>query len=178
MPPLPPINLTLLLLAVLLTVAMWVDFRQQRVPNLLTLGGAALGLGIQLWVGGPVGLLAGLGGLMIGLLMLLPLYVMGGMGAGDVKLMAAVGAFLGPMNTLLAVCLTLIAGGVMALMILMTRKGAGAFLQRYGLMLRCLFTTGHVAYIPPQPGEAASGRFAYAAAIAVGTFATLVWQAP
>ncbi len=166
------------LLVGLLTVATWVDFRRRRIPNLLTLGGASLGLCVQLWAGGPAGLLAGLGGLIVGLLVLLPLYATGGMGAGDVKLMAAAGSFFDPMNALWAACLTLIAGGVMALLILVAKKGAGSFLRRYGSMLRCLLTTGAVSYIPPEPDEVAAGQFPYAAAIAAGTLATLLWRSP
>jgi len=121
-----------------------------------------------------------MGGAVVGLILFLPLYLGGGMGAGDVKLMAGVGSFFNPMNALLAACLTLIAGGVLAIFFLVTKQGQGigASLRRYGLMLRCFLTTGTASYVPPQPGEAATGQFAYAAAIAAGTLATLLWLAP
>ena len=175
---LPSINLTTALLVAMLVIAIGVDLRQQRIPNLLTLGGAAMGLCLQLGTGGIQGLLAGLGGLGVGLLMLLPLYATGGTGAGDVKLMAAAGSFLSPMNALLAACLSVIAGGMIAMMILVAEKSAGAFLSRYWLMLKCFLTTGRVSYVPPSPVDPAAGRFSYAAAIATGTLATLLWRSP
>ncbi|MDQ5908041.1 MAG: prepilin peptidase CpaA [Pseudomonadota bacterium] len=170
-------NYIFLLFATLL-VATLIDLKLHRIPNILSLGLVATGLFFQIYAKGFYGLWTGTSGVLVGLIGFLPFYLGGGMGAGDVKLMAAVGTFLGPMNTLLAACLTLITGGVMALMILIARKGAGAFLQRYGQMLRHLLATGQAVYIPPQPGDAAASRFPYAAAITVGTFATLIWQAP
>lgn len=170
-------KIPILLLLSLLLIATWIDFKQHRVPNILTFGGMAAGLGIQIWTGGGAGLLTGLGGLAVGMAMLLPLYVVGGMGAGDVKLMAAVGTFLGPMNTLLGTCSTLMVGGLIAVGLLMIRRGMMAFLRRYWRMLQCLLTTGAVFYEPPRPGEAAAGRFPYAIAITAGTVVTLLWLA-
>ena len=63
----------------------------------------------------PEGFLWSLGGAAAGLLILLPVYAIGGVGAGDVKLLAAAGSFLGPAGTLIAAVATLGAGGVLAL---------------------------------------------------------------
>ena len=169
-----PVSMVVLLL--MLTVASWTDVRHHRVLNIITLGGAAVSVCLQTWMGGINGLLAGFGGWTVGLLALLPLYFLHGMGAGDVKLMAAVGSFLGPAYALVAVALSLIVGGLLVGgFILFWRGGVMAWLRRWGLMLKTLVLTGTMVYIPPQPGEAAATRFPYALAISAGTVATLAW---
>src|SRR5512145_3261911 len=78
------------------------DLRTRRIPNALC--GAALGVGLflQCMLFGIEGLVSGLAGTLMGLVILLPLYLVGGMGAGDVKLMTSAGAFLGPSGALIA----------------------------------------------------------------------------
>jgi len=169
-----PVSMVVLLL--MLAVASWTDVRHHRILNVITLGGAAVGVCLQTWMGGIDGLLAGFGGWTVGLVGLLPLYLLHGMGAGDVKLMAAVGSFLGPANALVAVVLSLIVGGLfIGGFILFWRGGVMALLRRWGLMLKTLVLTGTVAYVPPHPDEAAATRFPYAIAISAGAVATLIW---
>lgn len=174
---LPPVSVSMGLLFLALIAATLTDIKSRRIPNVLCLGLIIAGLFLQMHTAGLEGLWTGMGGMVAGLIVFLPFYLGGGMGAGDVKLMAAAGSFFSPMTALLAACLTLIAGGIMAMLFLVMKQGKGVriSLHRYGLMLRCLLTTGRVNYIPPQPDEAAAGRFPYAAAIAVGVLATLIW---
>src|SRR4029450_7457447 len=82
-------------LASILCVAVMSDLRTHRIPNVLCAGAFGTGLILQTMLFGLAGLVDGVGGAVVGLLILLPLYAIGGMGAGDVKLMAAVGTFLG-----------------------------------------------------------------------------------
>ena len=103
------------LVTIVLIEAAIIDGRQLRVPNWLTFHFAAAGLLYAAWVGGRAGLIWSLEGAGVGLLTLLPLYAIGGMGAGDVKLMAGIGAWMGPAVTLGAFAATAITGGVMAL---------------------------------------------------------------
>jgi prepilin peptidase CpaA len=105
----------------------------------------------------------------------LPLYLARGMGAGDVKLMGAVGAFLGPANALLATGLSLAAGGVMAFIILISRGGLLPMAKRYWATIKCLVMTQKLVHQPPATGEVATMKFPYAAAIGIGTVATLWW---
>ncbi|MEG0884092.1 MAG: prepilin peptidase, partial [Janthinobacterium sp.] len=103
MPLLLAISLPALLLCILLTGAVWHDMRSRRIPNGLVFGGAlaALLLHAVLTPGaGGLGLPAALGGLALGLALLLPMYMLRALGAGDVKLMAMVGAFIGPQQVL------------------------------------------------------------------------------
>ena len=96
-----------------LALAVRADLLEHRIPNALNLAGLILGLGLASLFGGISGILYSAGGALVGCALLLPLYLTRGMGAGDVKLMGATGAFLGPNGALLAAALTLIAGGVL-----------------------------------------------------------------
>ena len=168
---------TLLLLGLLASAAL-IDLRCHRVPNLISLGGLLLGLGLNTWFLGPgtQGLLAAFGGVLLALLIFLPFYATGGMGAGDVKLMAMVGTFVDPPHALLAAGLSLAAGSLMGLGILLMRRGVGCMTRRYVSTFQCLAITGKWSYVPPTADEPAALRFPYALAIALGTLATLWWS--
>lgn len=103
------------------------------------------------------------------------LYVKGAMGAGDVKLMAAVGSFLGPSATLWAAAFTMIVGGFMAVAILLRHRGLGQLARRYFTTLNFLAVTGTLNHDGPREGEAAARRFPYALAIGLGTLWAILW---
>lgn len=162
----------LLVLVTGLGLAVVTDISTHRIPNWLTFGIATLALVSQAWLGQWMGLALALGGLLVGLLCLLPSHLFGFMGAGDVKLMAAVGAVLGPWPTLIAVVMTLLCGGLIALTYIGLRGGLGAMVRRYGCMAM-LLAQRQAQYLPPAGDEAAALRFPYALAIASGTALTL-----
>ncbi len=95
------------------------DLRSQRVPNVLTLCATIFALALHCFSGGLAGLLFGVGGLATGLALLIGFYMAGGMGAGDVKLLATVGAFVGPAQVLWVFFFAAIAGGLYALGLLL-----------------------------------------------------------
>ena len=163
------------LLLFILSAATWTDLNYHRIPNVLSLGGMILGVVLHGWISGFPGLVTGLGGIAVGMAIFLPFHLAQGMGAGDVKLMAAVGAFLGPHNALLATGLSLSAGGVMATCILLVRGGLTALLKRYWSTLMCFIYSRKIVHPPPAVGEVAAMKFPYAAAIGIGTVATLWW---
>lgn len=99
----------------------WSDLRTRKIPNYLTLGAALAGLLYNLAVSGLSGLMSGILGLFLGFGFLILPYILGGMGAGDVKALAALGAWLGPFGTLCLFCYMAIAGGVMSLGVLIWR---------------------------------------------------------
>src|SRR5688572_2362189 len=80
-------------------VACVTDVRSRRIPNVLTFGAAAAALLFHLFVAGTGGLQTAVGGWLVGTVLFLPFFALGGMGAGDVKLLAALGAWLGPRET-------------------------------------------------------------------------------
>ena len=140
-----------------------VDLRTRRVPNWLTLGVAATGLALAAAHVDGVRMTAALEGLAIGLLLMLPGHVIGRSGAGDVKLLAAVGTLLGPRLTVLAFMYAAIAGGVLAVLVAVSRRR----LQHSIAQLTRLMTTGG-ANVSEIERPSADNRFAYAPAIAVG----------
>ena len=165
-----PISSLEAMLFIFLTAAVYTDLRDQRIPNLIVLAAAAVGLLSHLYVGGLQGAGFALGGLALGMGFLLPFYALGGMAAGDVKLMGAVGAFLGPHTTLLAVGVTLVSGALAALALLLAGYGR----QR----LSTLQTPNAEADSPPATtpaGSSLKARFPYALAIASGTVTALVF---
>lgn len=103
------------LVGILLIVAAYIDGKQLRVPNWLTWPMVLSGLIYNTWISGWEGLGFGLWGMVVGLLCLLPLYAVGGMGAGDVKLMGGMGAWLGWETTLYAYVVSVMVGAVIAI---------------------------------------------------------------
>lgn len=100
--------------AVLFT-ATWTDLRSRRIPNWLSLPFLAMGVVVSSYLHGWRGLEQSLAGFAVGGVIFFVLAVMGGMGMGDVKLCAAVGAWIGPSQMFLAIVVTGIVGGIMAL---------------------------------------------------------------
>jgi prepilin peptidase CpaA len=163
------------LLLLILTCSVWIDVSRHRIPNALSLGGIVLGIALQTWTSGITGLAAGLGGTVVAGGIFLPFYLLHGMGAGDVKLMGAVGAFLGPHDALLATGLSLAAGGAMAFLILLVRGGLAPLARRYWATLKCFLITRKLIHPPPARGEVAAMKFPYAAAIGIGTVTAMWW---
>lgn len=159
----------MLILLIMLVAASCIDLRTHRIPNLLTLSGALLGIGVNISATGLPGLGHSVLGLLLGFGLLLPFYVMRAMGAGDVKLMAAVGSFLGPALTLQAVLYTFLVGGLLAMVAMIRADGLRETASRYGFGLRHLLTTRRWLGQRPGTAEAPRLKFPYALAIAMGT---------
>ena len=98
-----------------MAIATVVDIRTRRIPNELTAAMAGVGVGLSATGVSGVPLWASALGFAVGLLLMMPGHVLGATGAGDVKLMAAVGAILGPTMVVKAFLFTAIAGGVLAI---------------------------------------------------------------
>jgi prepilin peptidase CpaA len=152
-------------------VASIIDVRSRRVPNVLTFPLAAAGIWLAAAGLSGIELDAALLGLVVALLVMLPLHVLGGMGAGDVKLMAALGTLLGPIGVLNAILRMGIAGGVIAIAVAWQRGRLRTTLSGTALLLaRADGATEAVE------STAANNRFPYAPAIAIGaTLVALGW---
>ena len=107
-------NLDVKIVSVLLIWAAWIDGKELRVPNWMTFPMVATGIIWCTVADGWSGLGFSLLGMVAGLVTLLPLYSVGGMGAGDVKLMAGIGAWLGWKITVAAFCVSTVVGAIMA----------------------------------------------------------------
>ncbi|AYH45630.1 A24 family peptidase [Azoarcus sp. DN11] len=177
-------NVGLALLLGTLAVAVLADLHARRIPNLLVLSGLVSGVIFHGLTTSTEGILGpssqaitvsfALAGIAVGFAALLPLYALRAMGAGDVKLMMMVGAFLGPLQTLGVVVLTFAAGGVLAIgMALWQRSFAQLVLN-----LRFILTTSAVRAAGGEsprfePLQQTAGRMPYAVAIAAGTLLQL-----
>lgn len=106
----PIVTLALAVICGLLAWAVWSDTRVHRIPNWLVVAVLCAGFIVQVFSNGAMGILTWLGGAAVGTAVFLPFYIGRGMGAGDVKLMGAVGSTLGPWGAVIACCLTLMAG--------------------------------------------------------------------
>ena len=164
-----------LLLACLLGCALWRDIVSRRIPNVLVVvaliaGGVMHLVAVQMggsFLGSAAGLDRSVLGALAGLSVMLPLYLCRAMGAGDVKLMAGVGAFLGPMPTLGAALLTFVAGGIFSLTFALW---SGAMMRVFdNFRLMCILTLSDRSSGLSMRDVQTTGRLPYALAIAVGT---------
>jgi prepilin peptidase CpaA len=164
----------------LLLIAAVSDVKTGRIPNWLVFSGALYALiynGIFPLHPRDNGLLFALGGLTVGLAALLPAYLLRVMGAGDVKLMAMVGAFLGTWTTVAAVLATLIAGGVLAVGLAIRSGRFVRMLRNVTMMFRgtmLTLATG-VGGLTVHDGPSA-GKMPYGVAIAAGTIGYLILE--
>jgi prepilin peptidase CpaA len=153
---------------IVLAVATVTDLRSRRIPNWLVLPFLVAGLvlgGLHGWHG----LMHSLVGLGVGALFFGILSVMGGMGMGDVKLCAAIGAWIGPSQMLTALVMTGIAGGAIALCWAISGGFIGELLNNTGDLIFGLKARG----LRPHPELLLSNpltrKMPYAPAIAIGT---------
>ena len=140
-----------------------IDIRERRIPNVVSVSTAAAGLALSAAGINQVSMLSSIAGLVIGLVMMLPSHVLGATGAGDVKLFAAAGTFLGSGRMVPAFLCMAMAGGVLALTVAWYRGRIGRTLQ---LALRTLARPGQMQPEIESPKE--HNRFSYGPAIAVG----------
>ena len=123
------------------------DIRTARIPNLLTFGAAAAALVYLSASNGWPGLAEAIEGWGVGVLLFAPFFALGGMGAGDVKLLGAIGAWLGPRETLWVALYASMAGGVMALIVAV----ANGYLRRAFVNLGMLITYWRIVGIRAMP---------------------------
>jgi len=116
------VNWPVKLVCVVLIVAAIIDGKQLRVPNWITYPMVFSGIIFNVCIEGWGGLGYALLGMVVGLACLLPLYSVGGMGAGDVKLMAGIGAWLGAAITFYAFCVSTIVGAGIAILMVYYKK--------------------------------------------------------
>lgn len=175
----------LAVLALAMLMAVEADTRERRIPNLLV--ALMLGAGVALNVLGPdngrAGLFShfpgalGLGGAVLGaatgLLAFLPLYGLRAMGAGDVKLMAAMGSFVGPLEALNLALSILVMGGVLALARMLWSGKSRLVLSNVRLALGSL---GRGAAPGFDPATQSADRMPYALAFASGLLLYSYWR--
>ena len=166
-----------ILLAVVATAAV-IDIRTHRIPNLLTFPSLLIALALQFAFNGTSGLILGVLGMLVGVALFLLPFALGGMGAGDVKLMAVAGAFLGPEGALWAALFSGLAGGVLVIIWGLVRGRLSRVFTRTASLV--------VAAVDPRKREAAGGlpnierdkgwTVPYGVAIACGVALSIWWR--
>lgn len=166
------IGLILYLTTVLLIAAVS-DIRFQKIPNLLTYSTMFVALAYHTIMNGLAGLFFSLEGLGLGIGVLIIFYVLGGMGAGDVKLMGAVGGLLGPKGVFEAFLLTAIIGGIYSIIILVLKSYAKKTIR--GLLMKlktCISAKQFIAITPVENKK--KPKLCYGVAIALGTILSVI----
>ncbi|HBP87231.1 MAG TPA: prepilin peptidase [Nitrospiraceae bacterium] len=154
-------------LAIGLVVAAVTDVREGRIPNWLTGSLAVFGIGVNSMEYGWTGFLLSFGGLIMGVVCLIFFYLKGGMGAGDVKLLGAIGTILGPGQVIFAFAFAAMLGGLYSLALLCNQGGMRHAWDRMFLLLSTLKVTRTIP-IPgaPNPTEP---KLRYALVLGLGT---------
>jgi prepilin peptidase CpaA len=177
------ITFSVIALVLLLGLAVIEDIRSRRIPNALVMSGIAFAMTLHFlamieashalagpeWWSAPAGMAAGLA-------LMLPLYALRAMGAGDVKLMAMVGAFIGPGPVVWATLCTLIAGGILSIVYMLGRGvAAQTLINLRAMLVDWTVRAGSGQGLRIAPLETTAARLPYALAIALGTGASLLW---
>ncbi len=161
----------------LLLLAAVLDWRTLRIPNWLTVGGILYGLAYNATHATSVqaGLATAALGAAAGLALLMPLYILRVLGAGDVKLMAAAGAVLGAGPVFTAVLFVFVAGGFAAVLFAVSRRASRRFAQNLRFVAWGLVTPASGAWRPEAAAAMPSiGRLPYGISICAGTVAFLL----
>lgn len=148
------------------------DVRSRRIPNGLTFGAALIAFAFHAWTAGVAGLLTSLAGWAVGAALFFPFFALRGMGAGDVKLIAAVGAWLGPVMVFWVAIFTSLAGGVIGVAVALAHGYARTAVTNVFALLGFWRAVG-LRPLPHVSLEGSGPRLAYAIPIAIGTMVTL-----
>jgi len=159
-----------------LAIIILTDTIHSKIPNFATLLLALAGLTFNGVAGGVNGLIFSVLGLLMGLGLLLIPYLMGGMGAGDVKALGALGALLGPISIFQVFLYTALIGGVLSLLYYLVQSNLTAKLVAWRLALFDFMVTREKGAFQPLSSDG-KARFPYASAIAFGYCAFLHWGA-
>ena len=152
------------------------DWRTRRIPNALTIPAIGAGLALHALSDGGAGLAFSAKGLALGAGLFFVPYYLGGMGAGDVKLMGAVGALLGWRMTLIALFYTALAGGLCAVFVMLRARAVKSSFTRMDTMFRLLFANKRFPAADTIQGR--SVTIPYALPVALGTAAALLLGSP
>jgi len=161
-----------LILSVCILIASIYDATTKKIPNWISLTIIVSGLGWNIFSAEGLGLRDSGLGLLVGLLLMLPGYIFGSMGAGDTKLMAAIGSVVGFTKVLDVVLYSYMVMFVVAIIFIIARGGLFKLLFRYKALIYGLFI-GTWSYQKPDNSEAAGQRLPLAPGITLATFYVL-----
>ena len=164
------IGFTQIYLSTILVFAGIIDYKKQKIPNYLTFPAALTALIYHFFLNGFDGLLFGILGMFAGIALLITPYIMGGMGAGDVKLLGAIGAFIGYKSVFFVFLFTALFGGLYAILalVLYEKSLIKFFKKTFHTVLSVVLTKKY----DPEPENQIKNkpRLCYGIAIALGGF--------
>jgi len=160
-------------LVLVLLIAVITDLRSHRIYNWLTFPAMGLGLLLNLVMGGLPGLLSSLAGAGLAAVVFLLLYLFAKMGAGDLKLMVAIGAWLGYPLIVVVMIDVALAGGIIALLFALRYGALWSVLRNLYYFLLAMFTPG--AKPESVLSKSALPPFPYGVAIAAGTLCAMLY---
>src|SRR5271157_1199791 len=161
------------------TVGAVIDVRQHRIPNWLTYPAIGMGIVLRWFFFGWRGLGSAVAGCLLAGGIVFLFYLVRAMGAGDVKLLAAIGSLVGPSDAVVVLAATAISGGVLALLYVIFRRRVGATFRNVGSVLTFHYRSGLRAHPELNLDNPSALRMPYGLAIATGTlyaFLTIWWR--
>ncbi|MED4204590.1 prepilin peptidase [Neobacillus mesonae] len=161
------------ILLTILSISIITDLKERKILNSVTLPSILFAFIYFLSINGLEGFIFSGKGFLIGLGLLIIPYIMGGMGAGDVKLMAAIGALMGASFVFYSFIYTALIGGVIALALIIKQRGFINSLKSFFYSIIFLRSDLGSILIPKEKHSSIS--FPYGVAIVLGTLCTLVW---
>lgn len=150
------------------------DLRQRKILNVITLPATLFALFYYIGTSGMEGFLYSGRGFLVGLGLLLIPYLLGGMGAGDVKLMAAIGALMGASFVFYSFIYTALIGGIIAIVLIIKKRGIIYPLKSLFFNLTFFRSNLGSIIIPDKEQKHSSISFPYGVAIVLGTFCNLI----
>jgi len=165
-----PVSYVVLCVAAMACVT---DIRRRRIPNVLTFGAAAAGVVFHGATGGTHGLVLAVSGWSVGLLVFLPFFMLGGMGGGDVKLLAALGAWVGPGDAVWLAIYSSLAGGVLGVGVALSRNYLGTALRNLKTMFVSWWLVGPRPLASMTLEDSKAPRLAYAVPMLIGAMVTI-----
>jgi prepilin peptidase CpaA len=162
-------------LGIILAAAVYTDVTRRKIPNKLTFPAMAVGIAYHVLVHGYQGLIFSLTGLAAGFALLILFYILGGMGAGDVKLMAAVGAVLGAKGVFVSFLFTALYGGIYSLGVMLTHRRIfkGFFQNICNTVLTFVLIKRYDPVVVSKDKD--KPKLCYGIAIALGTLTYMVF---
>jgi prepilin peptidase CpaA len=156
-----------------LLISLITDIKKRKILNIVTLPTILFGFIYYTALQGLDGFLFSGKGFLIGFSLLLFPYLLGGMGAGDVKLMAAIGALMGTSFVLYSFVYIALIGGLISALLIIKKNGIKDCLKSFYFQI--FFLKGNLGSLLFSKDKSSSISFPYGVAIVLGTFCTFVW---
>ncbi len=158
---------------IVLLVCLFTDIKSRKILNIVTLPTILFGLVFNMYSMGMEGVVYSGEGLLVGIALLIIPYLLGGMGAGDVKLLGAIGALMGSSFVFYSFIYTAILGGIIALLLIIKARGFINIMKSF--LVNIVYFRSNLGSIIISKDKKSSISFPYGIAIVLGTFCTLIW---